>query len=457
MPSQEWEQRRSERLRELRTAQAALRKRVILMVIGLVGAIGLLLTLPKLAPPRALTPQAEEPIASTVALPPVDAALLAEVRDGTPQERFVLEPEPFAYLARMSLALVPDHLRLLGEPAFPFATDAAESAELRARPFRLRGELLERRALTRMPGAPEEYWFRLRADDGHEFFFVSLRDLEEFRSNYFRADGYFFKLYEGAVESSGPRVTAPLFVGRALEPSFRALPPATAVDPTQFADVRDAGFGNPSDLDPTALWHLLAVARHFREHPQAREQAFAGAPELTRTFVEQQLHETPDLFRGRPIAIPGQVVPNSVRYQVGEENPLRLEYVTHGYLGNLSLGKQPVHLIAPGKFPMVDPAGDRGQRRFYGWFLQFEVAIDAEDNVRLYPVFVVADTTVTPVETPAFMRRAVIGFFLAAALLAGFMAFLVFRDKRQSARFSLERDARRRKRQAPAAPTAPKE
>ncbi|TAH39323.1 MAG: hypothetical protein EYC70_00625 [Planctomycetota bacterium] len=441
--------RRQQRLRELRQAQLALRKRLVLMVLTLVVLIGFLFAIPKLARPRRVAAPPPEPTQAEVALPPLDLQVLAEVRDSTPEERVVLEPEPFAYLLRMSLALLPDHLRMLDEPALPFDAIEHEAAELRGRPFRLRGELLEQRTMTRLPGAPTEHWYRLRDDGGRDFFHVSMRPLaQEFQEPYFRADGYFFKVYTGSVESGGERVTAPLLVGRELVPSYRRVEPVHEPDFTLLADVRDAQFGDPTELDQAGLWHLLNVAVALRSDPQRLARAFEGAPELNRTLLETQMLESPALFRGRPMLLPGSVVGDSVRYEVGLENPLRLDAITHAYWGNLSLGKQPVHLIGPGRFPMAAQPGESGQRRFYGWFLQLESAIDKEGNARLYPVYVVADARQIPLESPAFLHTAVIVFFGVAALLALFMIVLVVRDKRRSATFEVERTQRRHKRDA---------
>lgn len=455
-PAEMGEERRARRLADLRQAQAGLRRRLLLMVAALVLLLLLIWGLTKLGrPPEADAPQpaSRQVPEAVVELPPLNLEVLEAVRDATLEERVILEPEPYTYVLKMAQALVPDHLRAIGEPALPFGELEQRSAELRGRPFRLRGELLEMREVIRTPGAPAEHWARVRAEEGGDLFFAALRPLAEvYPERYVRADGYYFKTYSGAVE--GERFTAPLLIGRQLVPSFRPMAPAAEVDFALLADVRDATFEEPAPLDERGLWHLLGVAVAAAADPMALDRAWAGAPELNLPLL-QGLAESPALWRGRPLLLPGRVLEHTIRLDAGVENPLRLEAVTYSYMGNLSLGRQPVHIVAPGRFPLLAPSGAGGVRQFLGWFLQMEGYEDSEGNFRLAPVFVVGAVRDVEVEAPAWMNQFVAGLFVAAASFAALLAFLVWRDRRRSEALAQER-AQRRKQMA-AAPGQPRQ
>ena len=113
---------KKEQIEALKKSGTLLRGEKIRMAaffVGLVAIGGIVLQLNRATQNEA--GPIETPVQSkeaTVALPPVDKAALKTVKDETLSEQLILESDAFASLARMSRALLPGHLKAIGEPAF---------------------------------------------------------------------------------------------------------------------------------------------------------------------------------------------------------------------------------------------------------------------------------------------------------------------------------------------------
>ena len=168
----------------------------------------------------------QTPRDALVSLPQLNTAALAEIKDATAAERAILEPEPFRILALHAQTLFPDHLEALGEPGLPFADIEAKSLEIRVKPVRLRGELIDAREIIRSPNSSPEYWCTIRTEKGELFFFASLRVPKNLflSENFVLADGLYLKIYTQIFD--GERLSAPLVVGKELVPSRRTAAPA---------------------------------------------------------------------------------------------------------------------------------------------------------------------------------------------------------------------------------------
>ncbi len=448
------EARQEERQKKLREAQRLRRRdrvRLGLLLGGLVlvlvvyRAVGMHRSSEDGAPSAAPSP----PIQSQVALPPVDHAALAAVHDARPEERIVLESEAFRGLAKMARALLPAHLRALGEPALPFDQLPEHASELRGKPFRLRGELLSAQIRRRQPGLPQEYWCWIRSEAGPEYFFVSLKIPDQLfgSENFVLTDGYFFKVYTQVLD--GESVTAPLLVGRQLTPSFRRAAPVEKLDPVILAEVRDNPLGVDEGLDQTALWHLLGYAHTLAQDPKRLEAEFARAPEFTFQTLKE-LSIEPSLYRGKAFRIPGRVPadPGWRWSEVAGENPLRAQRLHYGYLGNLSFGDYPLLLVSADDYRIEGKEG----RWFYGWFLELQGYVDKKDTPRRTPVFVVAgDEYQAPKPPPVYGQ--ILWWFLGLALLvAGLLVVMIRRDRRKSEEAAALLRKRRRERMAPLGP-----
>lgn len=443
-------QDKQRKLEELRIRQ----KRDQVRLIALVVLLALVLVIYFMAGQRPEAPPDVAPtpdIASQIALPPVGELDLSTVADATPEQRVLLEAEPFRELARLARALLGAHLEALDEPAIPFERLPAEAAALRGGAFRLRGELRHAEPRVRAAGLPEETWCWIRDAGGRDCFYVSVNPPEEALApgGWVLADGYFFKVYSQSI--GGQRIEAPLLVGRQIVPSVPLAAPAEEIDLALLAEVRDDRFGDDRPLDPTGLWHLVGHAA-LAGADQARLRAeFAGAPELDMDLL-RELAARPELFRGKPFRVPGRV-PQDPRWtgsMPAGENPLRVRRLHAAWLGNtLVFGHNPIHLVAGD-----DYAFDAVEAQVYlGWFLQLKGYIDREDAPRRAPVFVIAGAEPAPPPPPSFLDRFMLVFIGCGAVLAALVYGLARRDRAQAqvaAQALRERRHRNAKRDRPA-------
>ncbi len=433
---------RQSRLRQLESQRRADRRRILLLV----AALALVLVVWQQVRERAEAP-AEETVRQApetlVALPEIERARLEPVEDATPEDRVVLEPEPFQYLARMGVALLPAHLRHLGEPAIPFDRIEEESETLRGEAYRVRGELLHAETLRRTPEARPEFWCWIRDDQGHDVFFVSLQIPETLFAgdNYVVADGWFYKIYTQELPDpeTGERrpVTAPLLIGPELRPSWRRAGPATEPDPSILRHVVDAEFGQATDLNAAALWHLMNIARTRAQDAEWLERMYAEAPALDLDLL-QKLAREPELYRGKAMIVAGRCLARSVETKAAGENPLRLDWVTDGYLGSTELGAMPVHVFAPEESIL----STRRIRHYLAWFLQIESYTDKEGNQRRAPVFVTASYREVETEPAPFYYQ-ILWLFLGLIVSLGvFLAWMIRRDRERARALARERRAR---------------
>ena len=431
--------RREERLRLAQEASAKEKKRLVLFGAGLVICIGIIVMLN-------LGPDAEEiaapppsDVQGSVAMPPIDMAALAEVRDETASQRVILESGPFASLLGVSRGLFGSHLAKLGEPVFPFADGEERASELRGSLYRMRGAVVEAEVVERVAGEPE-FWCMIQTDDGGRFWFVSARVPETLfgGQNYVLADGIFYKYYTRTLGEL--RETAPLLIGRELVASYPVDPPVGTPDTLLLADVRDPEIGYEAPLDERGLWHLLNVSRTVRGEDGGLERAFAETRSLDDALLEE-LARTPELYRGLPFEFGGMVRGRPAADRLGE-NPLRMEEMETAWLRNNSSSVDTLlYLCAPAGFEFEEPVG---AVVFHGWFLQLYAYEDREGNLRRAPVFVVASIEGTTAEPPPWASDVLWGFIGLSVVLAGVMVALIRRDKRRAAEFDAMRRARRR-------------
>ena len=432
--------RREERRRQAELANAKEKKRMFLFAAGLVVCIGIIVSLNLGGGDPQQPDQRDETIQSITALPPIGAELLAQVKDSTTAERVILEPAAFSAVAKSSIALYGEHLYKLGEPAFPFAEGEARAADLRGEPYRLRGAIVDAEIEERVPGEEPEYWALMQTDAGEQFFFASGRVPEILfgNDNYALADGFFFKYYTRTVGDT--RVTAPLFVGRQLEASYREVAAVDRPDPLILAQIRDPEHGELGDVADEGLWHLYNVCLTQQAKEGGIESVFADAPVLDDALLED-LVRTPELYRGKIFLLGGQLRGDAWTTRLGE-NPLRLRDQSGAFIRDNSSGIDTlIELRAPGRFNFTDPPG---VVQFHGWFLQMHAYEDTVGTPRRVPVFVVADMEGVKGEPPPWANDVLYGFIGLSVLLGGFMFWIVRRDRQRAEAFQADRRAKRR-------------
>lgn len=412
------------------------KRRIIMAVVGLAFCFVVLVTLNmkgKKAEADLLTQRNDTRTAISGLLPVLDQAVLAAVKDSTPEECVVLEPAAFRELSTNVRTLMGSWFSLLGEPAFDFQNGAAQSAQRRGDLFRMRGELLDARLITRGDEEEPEYWCHIRSDQGFDFFFVSMMMPTELfgNDNFVLADGYFFKYYRQKMDADW--ITAPLFVGRQLAPSWKRLEPALTPDMELMAAVKDLPLGTDNRVENIntlpAMWHLTNVARSVSATPETLATAIAE-PLVMNYDMLKMLSENPEIYRGRMFELGGMIRGTPTTVRVGE-NPLRERNISSAWTRNDFNGDVLMHLKAPGVFPFD---AESGPVVFHGYFLMLWAYIDTKGIPRRTPVFVVVDSFVEEPYTPPFAGQMVM-MFLGVAMSIGLLLFwLVRRDRRTSQR-----------------------
>lgn len=438
--------RRAELAKHQAATAAILRRRLILIGVSSAVLVGALIFLQQKKNAGG-APLVEDRTVqdAALALPELDPALLAQVRDGDLAEQVALEPEPFAHVVKIAQSLFPALLQRLGEPAFPFAPDPAASAPLRGQPYRMRGLLLEGELMARTTDSPAEYWAVVRTEAGQEFLHVSVLQPEYpfVRDDFVLADGYYYKQYSRLV--GGERKTLPLFVGRQLQFSMPALAPAAAPDPLVLARVAEAPIEFDSPVDMEAMWHLANVARTLRGRPEELDRAFAAAPWLDVKMLAQ-LNETPEAYRGAPVRV-GGILSRGDTWPAGE-NPLRETAYSEAWIANSTFGEIRVMLRTPGRF---DFNRVQGTWEYRGWFLQMWSYESTKGDRFRVPVFVFADARPLVGRTPVMAGQMTAVLIVIATLMAVLLFLLVRWDRARVARSERQVIERRRQRREGAA------
>lgn len=439
------EEKRRQLERKLAEAKHKEKRKLVVSAIGIVLCIVLIFLVQKGAEESAggSIGQSDPRTDYAGLLPELDPKLLAQIHDAKREDRLTKEQGPFQEVRNAAQALVGSWLYVLGEPRFPFEDGIEGAGAHRGQPFRLRGEIVDRRDEVNVFEDQEqnEVWWLLRTLDGEYFYYVDISASMDvpMLENFVLADGYFFKYYEKKFE--GEWLTAPLFVGRSVEQSFRKVPEIQEPSLVLLSNVEDHPIGthnNPTKLDRDPyLWHLLNVARTIGHDEELREKATEDSILLDETTLAE-LAQNPAIFRGRMFELGGMVREASTS-QMGE-NPLRERNISSAWIRNDLVGTNLTHLKAPGDF---DFGANKGPIIYHGYFHMLWAYEDTEGNRLRTPVFVVVDAVAQEKVTPPFAGQMVLMFLVIAIVIGIFLFMLIKRDKRTSD-LALEKVAQRR-------------
>ena len=409
---------------------------------------------------------AEEPIQR---VPFEQPEVLAQIEDATDSQREFLESAPlrevFSY-ARLQTrkALEEDGIRTL---------DAEVSQELlddpsghRLDPILLRGQVL---AVTQRKGADDSQsgWLgSLLTDDGSLGYFLVANapkiegDPAAPQSigpgDYVRVDGIFHKAYRApvpaAVGSGELRSSSgPLILGFRATPSTPAITEDLARALLTLETVRDDEIAMTFDESTFDLqqWELMAFAKMVGD-----ETDWEAAKELDQAALTQ-IYENGEEYRGVPFRVPVSINLDTFSRTVND-NPLRLDRVTEGWIGNNNWKGSVKTIKWIGPFARRDLLRTKGLKgaedahRYVeakGYFFRNILYTNLAGEPRRSPVFVLHDLEVfqlkgsNPVAPIAYL---VVG----ATILMVFVIFMLLRaDRRKSRRLQEEMVLRRRKRE----------
>jgi hypothetical protein len=389
--------------------------------------------------------EAEVITTERVSLPPFGAeevaAIQAEVRDGTTREQAAIEDA--------ALNTLQDYARLLRDAHFAaLGTTILNTEQLqqlmddpssqRVRAFRVRGTI--QRALRRQRGGgrpPETIGLvDVEGGVGPVHFIASAVPEGLVEGDFVRLDGLFMKTHSS--EEARGWVSAPLLVGNLMVYSYQeiAAPQDLAV---ALASVEDDTVEHMTGINSRARWELLAHARDL----EAGAVDWEAAPELTNEYMAE-LAVNPGPHRGEAVRLPISTNMGSWT-RAADENPLRLEKLTTGWIGNWNWTSQAnvLRFFAPFSAPEL---GDSSFVTGRGFFFKVHAYEPRDGGIRTAPVFVM--TSIAPFAPPEDTRVEHLMMFVAGGtiLLVSLIIFLLSRDRKQSRRLREDLIARRRAR-----------
>ncbi len=396
----------------------------------------------------ATTTPVEGPPRVVVAVPELDAELLEQARDETREQRLVLEPEPLRHLLAKSIDVGPTVAAALGMPDTPIPVPEVRKrlAELRRRWLWYEGTL-EDLAGPR-EGHPIDgrsiYEATVELADGHRVLVAFSEPPPDGvrRGSWVRVEGFLMKLRDTTYPESID--SAPMLVGRAIQPDYEDWPPITTLDPAVFATVKDRTYfpGDPAfrtvDEDQTeALWHLAAFVR---DTAATRTKADWRQVKTLTNEVHPALVDG-EVPRGTPMRVFGTLI--QLQTMAAPTNPAGINAWTVAWVQVREYsGGAVVPIWVPKRVDLPSRAPLEVRGFFYRWFAYDTV----KDERRRVPLFVAADLDVFELEVDKTMRT--IGMWLGGAVVV-FLVLLLWSQRRvarESVQHSRDMDARRRRR-----------
>lgn len=371
----------------------------------------------------------EEPLPpAAIAVPSLDAKILALADDSDHARRLVLEPEPLRHLLEQSIDVGPTVAEALGRPEEPVPL-----ADLRADPQRWRGRwLFYEGELEYLSGPREghpnqgrsiyEATLRLRSGDAAMFTFSLPPPTDVKLGSWVRAEGFLWKLRDTTYPTAIDR--APLLVGRELQRDYEKWGPVTTLDTALLATVDDASFALGAPLFRTieadqceALWHLAAYVRDTAAARTAAEWREAG----TLNTDHHEALRKGRIARGTPMRIYGSLILR--RTIEAPANPAGVEDWTTAWVQVREYGGQLVPIWVPKR---VADLPDRCQLEIRAHFYRWSI-YEAEKDKYWTPLFVAAD--LAPYELHVGRTMDGIGLVLGAVAVC-FLGIVVWRQRR---------------------------
>lgn len=327
---------------------------------------------------------------------------LADIRDATPEQRLVLDTEPFVAVFRHARRQMPQHLAQLGLAPLDAArrdTLLAAPGEHRLAPLLVRGQVVDVERRRREGGTRDDWFVTLRGGDGviaHGIVAgpptrpgaASDDDADAIRvGDHLRIDGLFYKLYRHEV--AGEWLEGPLVLADRARASMAPIDAGLAREAPALDAVQDDLIDEVHPLDDAALWQLMARAKLL-----AAETDWESARVVDQATL-RLVYEDGDTFRGAPFRFP--VSRNMDAWiETAPENPLGLAKVMYGWMGN-AMWRTPVGVvkwIGPFERPEVTEWEDASKARYVearGWFLKNQIYAKQGGEPGRAPLFVLAD------------------------------------------------------------------
>jgi preprotein translocase subunit YajC len=389
----------------------------------------------------------EPELETVVVTPEIRVELLrATARDGTPEERLLIEPDVLR-LAFADTRLVNDRLfePMGGGPLLPDTVRELVGSPdpARGQLFRAHGWADQLSSYEAAGDLPAHTRGRLRLEDGGHAFFAVLGVPEGglVEDDFVRVDGIFTEVVRREGDSPGSWIEGPLLVGPRAVSAYPRLGPVTELDPASFDEVTDDSIAEGISGQPFyPYWELVAYVRDLPENAVDWSQT----PVLDRETMAALAMDGAS-FRAKPVRLPvSQIMDSWVQAQ--KDNPLRIERLTEGWIGNeqwFGPANGVIRYVSPFVRPDIRRKDEVLARGFFLKNLAYE---PSKGGVAIAPFFVMQTLeTYTPVEDTAW-RKILMGFTGFLVLLGVLIFVLLRRDRRRSAELQEELLARRRAR-----------
>ncbi len=396
-------------------------------VVAACVVAGLAYLLTSIERPATKTEQPLPPAA--IAVPSLDARILALADDSNHERRLVIEPEPLRHLLEQSIDVGPTVAGALGRPDEPVPL-----AELRADPQRWRGRwLFYEGELEYLSGPREghptkgrniyEATLRLRSGDAAMLAFALPPPPDVKLGSWVRAEGFLWKLRDTNYPTVIDR--APMLVGRELQRDYEKWGPVTELDPARLAAVDDASFALGAPVFRTieedqceALWHLAAYVRDTAATRTAAEWHKAGTLNTDHHDALRQGR----IARGTPMRIYGSLIRR--RTIVAPANPAGVEDWTTAWVQVREYGGTLVPIWVPKR---VAELPERCQLEVRAHFYRWSIYEAENGTSRWAPLFVAAD--LKPFELHVGRTMDGIGLVLGAVAVC-FLGFVFWSQRR---------------------------
>lgn len=389
-------------------------------------------------------PVDDEEFTAMVVIPEYkDRAALEAVSDASETSRVTIEREPLESLFNYSMLLSAPHYASLEAPeldAEQLALIAGDTQAHRAKAFRARGFILGEVSQQRLADHDVFVGILQLEDGGFAHFRVRNVPVITLSGNFVRLDGLFFKQF--SAEGPDGHVSGPLLVGKRILDSLPTIDTSQPVDLAILADVLDDTIADISGVPQEAQWALMA-------HAASDEQKaldWSTVPELTgETMVA--IFEDGTEFRGKPFRLP--VSRNQASWVAAAgENPLRIDNITIGYIGNQTWKQQPLFkYIAPWAKPELRHYQTSASYvKGHGYFLKNIVYEASNGKPVKAPLFVMGAVDIFVPGADQRTDALMIGVLGGSVLTVAMIWFLLMRDKRRASELREELVRRRRAR-----------
>jgi hypothetical protein len=396
-----------------------------------------------------------------VIVPTLDRDVLGGAKDGTREQRLLLETEPLRHLLGEAINVVPAVAAALGSPDQPIPL-----AELRADPAGFRGRWLWYEGeLVDLTGPREghpvkgysiyEATVKLASGD-HVFAAFSLPPAPEVhRGGFVRVEGYLLKLRDTTYPSD--ITNAPMLVGRQIQRDYADWSPITEIDPRLFDGIDESCYPGTKawhtiDEDQgIPLWHVAAFARDTSKQRTLADWRKIGTLNYAEVYPRLQAN---NLVRGEPMRLLGTLVKCTTI--AADPNPAGVKFWTAAYVQVHDFRGLLFPVWIPKRIELPLNTGLEVRAHYYRLF-----AYEGLQGDRFkVPLFVAADLDVFHLDTGKAMREIGFGIGSIATVMIVLFWWAQRRASKDSAAHDRQMDERRRRRRErtplPASgPTAP--